>query len=299
MRVTLKQLAVFDAVARAGSVSLAAQEVALTQSAASMSLQELENSLGVELFHRHRRKLTLNENGRRLHPKARSILSQVGDLETAATTGTLQGSLRVGAGSSIGNYMIPEVCADFVALHPSARIDLRVMPSTQIMNAIEGLTLDVGFVEGPQNRPKLDTMAWAKDRLVIVAAADAPIAKRKKLKIDDLKGQTWFLQNTESSARVSMSTVLFMHTESMTIGLESSSIEAIKRAVATGKGIGCLSRRAVEPELASGILVELDVRDFDLTRPYSVVTRKQAYKSELQVAFIRHAMQYAERDLPK
>src|SRR5438067_13369729 len=97
MRISLRQVAVFDAVARTGSVSRGALEVALSQSAASMALKELEDALGVVLFHRHGRKLSLNENGRRLQPMARSLLTQAREIERISPGEDLSGVLRIAA----------------------------------------------------------------------------------------------------------------------------------------------------------------------------------------------------------
>src|SRR5437868_6251316 len=110
MRFSLKQIAVFDAVARLGSVSRAAEEVALSQSAASMALKELEDSLGAQLFHRHGRKLILNENGRRLQPKAHSLMRLAGEIGTPESE-DLDGTLRVAASTTVGNYVLPECSA--------------------------------------------------------------------------------------------------------------------------------------------------------------------------------------------
>lgn len=293
MRVTLRQLLVFDAIARAGSVSKAAEEIGLTQSSASASLQDLETNLGVELFTRNRRRLILNENGRRLHPKARSMLTQAVDLESAAG-GTLQGTLRVGAGSTIGAYVLPAICAAFLAQHPQVRIDLMVLPSRQVLDGLASIQLDVGFVEFPVNRPRMNITPWFADTLVLVAAKGHRLAAKRSIRIPELQDETWFLQKTDSSVRIMFTTAILKQLGALKIGLETGSLSALKRAVASGTGIGCLSKRVVERELASGELVELRVKNFAIQRQFMIATSKEIYQGQLQNEFVRFAVRQQE-----
>src|ERR1700754_2593684 len=98
MRVTLKQLLAFDTVARHGSISKAAEEMSLSQSAVSLALKDLEAAISFPLFERRKRTLVLNENGRRFQPKARAVLRHIADLEGATLTAKLSGTLRIAAG---------------------------------------------------------------------------------------------------------------------------------------------------------------------------------------------------------
>ncbi len=289
MRVTLRQLLVFDAIARAGSVSRAAEEIGLTQSSASASLQDLETSLGVELFTRSRRRLVLNENGRRLHPKARSMLTQAVDLESSAVGGALQGTLRVGAGSAIGGYVLPRICSAFLTLHPQVRIDLMVLPSRQVLDGLASIQLDVGVVEFPINRPRMNITPWLTDSLIIVAAKGHHLAAKRSIRIPELQEETWFLQKTDSSVRVMFTTAILKQLGALKIGLETGSLPALKRAVASGTGIGCLSKHVVERELLSGELVELKVRGFAIQRQFMIATSKEIYQGQLQNEFVKFA----------
>src|SRR5262249_42932400 len=136
MKITLRQMAVFDAITRLGSVSLAAREVALTQSAASMALRDLERNLGGEPFHRHRKRLVLNDAGRRLRPRVRSVLLGARDIELSADAGGHQGALLVGASSTIGHYLLPAICDGFMRDHPGVSIALTVLPAVDIIKGV-------------------------------------------------------------------------------------------------------------------------------------------------------------------
>ena len=120
---SLRQIAVFDAIVRVGSLSGAAREVALSQSAASMALKELEENLGSKLFHRHGRKLILNENGRRLQPKAHSLMLLAAEIRKPETE-ELEGMLRVAASATVGNYALPNVLLHSSIVTPKCRLRL-------------------------------------------------------------------------------------------------------------------------------------------------------------------------------
>ena len=111
MRVTLKQLSVFAAIAKHENISHAANEVALTQSAMSMALKELESQLNAPLFNRQGKRLKLNSFGISLQPKVQQLLQLTEEIELMAMQDELAGQLRIGASSTIGNNLVPAIIA--------------------------------------------------------------------------------------------------------------------------------------------------------------------------------------------
>ncbi|HXC40121.1 MAG TPA: LysR substrate-binding domain-containing protein [Burkholderiales bacterium] len=291
MKITLRQMTVFDAVARLGSVSEAAREVALTQSAASMALRDLERNLGVELFHRHRKRLLLNDNGRRLRPKMRSVLLEARDIEVTAESGEAGGALAIGASTTIGNYLMPRICSGFMRDHPGVSVALTVMPAREIINRVDDMALDLGFVESPLLRPTLRIQRWMDDELVVFCAPSHRLAGRKAIRPRDLAGENWCLQPLTSITRSSFTRVILTHLNTLHIGLETDSVAAIKQAVADGVGIGCQSRLAIAEELRAGTLRELRLLDVDLKRPFNVVSRKDVRQAALASAFVQHVLE--------
>lgn len=290
MKITLKQMVVFDAVARLGSVSLAAREIALTQSAASMALRDLERNLGVELFHRHRKRLVLNDHGRRLRPKVRSVLLGARDIEVTADAREHQGGLLIGASTTLGNYLLPDICASFLCDHPGVTIGLTVSPAIEIIERVDGMTLDIGFVESPLLRPTLRIQRWMDDELVVFCSAKHRLARQKEVRMRDLADETWCLQPMNSVTRSALTRVILNHVESIRVGLETGSVEAIKQAVMQGVGIGCQSRLAIREELKAGVLCEVPVSDLQLSRPCNIVSRKDIMLGTLHTLFVEHAV---------
>ena len=165
LRLSLRELEVFVAVADEGTVTAAASAVALTQSAASQALAALEEGLGARLFDRIGRRLLLNAQGRRLLPPARALLSNalalqdlLGDPEAV--------HLRLGASTTIGNYLLPPLLALWRQRHPQARIDLLVANTADVVEAVASLQVDAGYIEGPSHHPDLVIEPWRQDRLV-------------------------------------------------------------------------------------------------------------------------------------
>jgi DNA-binding transcriptional LysR family regulator len=288
MKFTLRQLAVFEAVARLGSVSAAAEEVALSQSAASLALQDLEATLGAALFHRHRKKLTLNENGRRLQPQAISILRQAREIELQSAGSNLAGAVRIAATSTIGNYLMPDISAAFLAEHPNAMMKLAIMSEPEVIEQVEAMNVDLGFIEGLTMRHTVAVEPWLADGLVPVAAP-GHWACGKRLKPDDLAGERWILLPVGSFTRHLFVTRYAAQLRAGTIVCESNSIESMKRLVRAGGGISCLSRSSVADELAQGSLVELVVEGFPIEQRFSLIARRDIFQGGLQQSFARHA----------
>ena len=294
MKITLRQLAVFDAVARLASVSGAAREVHLSQSAASLALQELERNLGGELFHRHRRKLALNENGRRLQPLVRSVLTLGHEIE--GTEGSLSGVLRIAASPTIGNYVMPEICARFLAANPNVQLKLTVADEPAIIESTEDLAFDIGFIEGTSMRHMLMVEPWLTDELLVVASPSHWAAARP-IAMSDLSNESWYLQPIGAATRHHFTQPYSALLGSHTIRFESNSIESIIRAVEAGSGVACLSRIAVADELRRRRLTSLCVKAFQITRTFKMIYRRDVYKGRAHAAFLEEARRAAGRDL--
>ena len=285
MKITFRQLAVFDAVARHENVSMAAQEVHLSQSATSLALQDLERALGASLFHRHKKRLALNENGRRLQPQVRNVLELGREIEGADAGPGAIGVIRAAATSTIANYLLPPICENFLAANPNVRLKLSVIPEPMIIDQVENLAIDIGFIEGVSMRHTLTVEPWIRDELVVVASP-RHWAAGKRVSMKTLSRERWYLQPIGATARH-----VFLQPYSDLFGTESivfetNSIEAIKAAVANGNGLSCLSRVSVASELASTRLVQLAVTGFRLNRTFNIIYRKDLYHGTLHERFL-------------
>ena len=254
LKLTLRALEVFCAVTEQGTVTQAAEAVALTQSAASQALDKLEGSLGIRLFDRVGRRLVLNEHGRLLLPRARALLDMAQDIHQLFDSGGP--CLRIGASSTIVNYLLPVSLAAFRREWPQARLELEVGNTRDIVEAVAGLTVDFGFIEGFCHHSELIVEPWQRDELVVFSAPDHPLAGRE-VTVTELGCAEWLLREPGSGTREEVERLLLPHVPMLKVSMELGHSEAIKHAVAAGLGVSCLSRRVVENELASGAVVVL------------------------------------------
>ena len=201
MRYSLRQLEVFLATAREENVSRAAESLAMSQSAASGSLKELEQQFGIQLFDRVGKRLQLSDLGRQLRPQAESLLDQARAFEEALEGDSTVGHLEVGATLTIGNYRAVNMLADFRARHPGASVGLRVANTESIAAAVADFTLDVGLIEGEFHHPDLDIQHWRGDELVAFAAPGHPLTGRRTLNDADLIALPWIVRETGSGTR--------------------------------------------------------------------------------------------------
>ncbi len=286
LRLNLRQLEVFTATAREGSTRGAAQRVSRSQSAASTALAELEAALGAPLFDRVGRRLVLNENGRALLPRATRLLEQASELQSLFLDDHAA-LLHVAASFTIGEYLLPELVAQWTRSHPQSRVRLRIGNTSDVIEAVVGFVVDVGFIEGPQTHPDLVVRPWRQDELVVFAAPDHPLAQRTAT-ARQLSGAAWVLREPGSGTRQSTDRWLLAHLERLDVGYELGSTEAIKRLVAAGAGLGCLSRHAVAQALQSGWLLELKTRLPPGTRQLAVVMHRDKLLGRATADFVAH-----------
>ncbi|MBH1997538.1 MAG: LysR family transcriptional regulator [Sphingomonadaceae bacterium] len=280
--------------ARIGSIAGAAEEIGLSPSAASMSLKDLETHLGVQLFARSGRRMLLSDRGRPMLEMARGILVQVADLESLSLPEEVRGRLRIGAVAPVGNYVLPELCAAFMRRHPGVRIEMRIMPSHDVMEGVRNMALDIGFVSSPVNSSYLKAEPWLRDGLVISAAPDHPLASRGTIPLAELASEAWVLEKTLSSERISFTVEALKYFVSIDVVFEADSVEAIKRIVSKCGVLACLSRLTVEEEITRGELVALDVPELRFTRILSLVSRRDTQESHVCHTFRDFVRDYGE-----
>lgn len=284
-----RQLEVFSAIAAAGSVRAAADQLGLTQPAASMAVAELERLLGVPLFDRHQRRLHLNAQGRALLPRAREVVERLRELGDGVADAEPHGALAIGASNTIGNYLVGELLGDFVAAHPAVKPSLRVANTAEIVAGLLDFSLDVGCIEGPAAHAEIESIPWREDELKVCVRADHPLARRRRLRVDDLRGQRWILRESGSATRSVVEEVVRGALGTLDVALELGQSEAIKQAVIAGLGVACLPAVAIADAVAAGRLAALRVPFLDLRRTLSLVLHRGRYRGATVQAFLRHA----------
>ncbi|MCP5264876.1 MAG: LysR family transcriptional regulator [Burkholderiaceae bacterium] len=289
LRVSLRQLEVFVATARAGSTRAAADRVARSQSAASAALADLEAALGRALFNRVGRRLSLNEDGRALLPKAVALIDRAFELEHLFTE-SYAAPLRLAASLTIGEYLLPGLLAHWKLDHPSHVVRLMIGNTREVIEAVAAFEADVGFIEGMQTHPQLSVRPWLVDELTIVASRTHPLAGHP-VTPRQLREATWALREHGSGTREAVDLWLLERVGPLKVEFELSSPEAIKRLVATGVALGCLAREVVASDVAQGTLVELTTNLPRASRRLSMVLHRDKHIGQHTAEFIRHCEQ--------
>ena len=288
LRLNLRQLEVFVATARAGSTRAAAERVARSQSAASAALAELEVALEASLFDRVGRRLVLNENGRALLPGAIALLDHAAELQ-GLLVAEHRLPLRVAASLTIGEYLLPERIARWKREHPQSTVRLTIGNTSEVIQSVIDMDVDMGFIEGPQTHPQVRLERWLVDELVIVASPKHPLAGRVAT-IQQLADAIWILREPASGTRQAADAWLLEHLGMLRVDCELGSSEAIKRLAAAGTGLACVSRHAVTAELEQGTLVELHTRLPRSQRRLAIAVRRDRRLGRLTEDFMRHCM---------
>ncbi|TJZ76316.1 DNA-binding transcriptional regulator YeiE [Chitiniphilus eburneus] len=285
MHITLRQLAVFVEVLKSGSTTQASATLALSQSAVSAALSELEHQLDVKLFDRVGKRLVVNEYARLLYPKALALLERAGEIEQLFVRDG--GALKIAASSTIGNYLLPKAIARYRLDFPRIPLELHVGNSRDVIQAVAEFKADMGFIEGPCHMPEVLTQAWKDDELVIFAAPDHPIVTQPAT-LETLSKAPWILRETGSGTREVLEHALLSKLPQFNLVMELGNSEAIKHAVRYGLGISCLSRKVIEEPLQDGRLVQIPLAEPGLVRPLYLIHHRQKHVSKALERFLSY-----------
>jgi DNA-binding transcriptional LysR family regulator len=279
MKFTLRQLEIFRAVSRTESVSRASEQLHLSQSATSTALGELERQFDLKLFDRVGKSLRINEIGRQLLPRAVELLDRASEIESELSGHAGFGEMHIGATLTVGNYLATLLIARFLHEHPESRIQLQVHNTKTIVEQIARHELDLGLIEGECNHPDIEVESWIADELAIFCAPNHPLAKHKNISIDELIKEPWIMREKGSGTRETFDRAFQNYHAQLNIRLELEHTEAIKRAVESGLGIGCISRLALKDAFRRGSLVLLDTPEIKLNRCFYFLWHKQKYQT--------------------
>jgi DNA-binding transcriptional LysR family regulator len=272
----LNHLAIFHAVAQAGSMTGGAERLDISQPAASKQVRELERALGTHLFDRIGRRVHLSQAGevladyaRRLFAMAREAEDAMADLRAAG-----RGRLAIGASTTIGTYLLPGVLAEFWRRHPKVELLVQVENTEKVHRRLAGHELDLGLTEGLVEEEELEAEAFHRDELVLIAAPGHRLAGQDRVALSAVREEPFILREPGSGTRAVEERALARLKLPVRVLMALGSTEAIKRVVAEGVGLAIVSRLAVSAECAAGTLAVLPVPGLRIERPLHLVRRR-------------------------
>lgn len=292
MKYSLRQLEIFVAICRTGSVSRAAEVLSLSQSATSAALIELERQFDLQLFDRVGKTLRINETGQQLLPHAVELLDRAQEIENLLHGNDGYGQMKIGATLTVGNYLATMLVAKFLQEHPESRIQLEVNNTSSIVQQIAQHELDLGLIEGECNHPDITVERWIADELVVFSAPNHPLAQQRNISVEQLLKEQWILREQGSGTRATFDRAFYNHQSKLHIRLELEHTEAIKRAVESGLGIGCISRLALKDAFRRGSLIPLSTPSLTLGRYFYFLWHTQKYQTKGIQSFLALCKQF-------
>jgi len=291
------KLKVFCTVAETRSFSKASEIIHLTQPAVSLLIQALEDIYETKLFDRTSNVVTLTPAGEMLYKYAKEILNLYAAAEKniGEITGFVKGSISIGASSTIGNYLLPGVIADFKKTHPKIKVHLLVGNTKRIVEFLNAGSIDIGLVEGDVARQKMVVEKLVLDELVLIVSPLHPWAKKKNISVVEITKEPFIFREEGSGTRQMIEKYLAKNkiaTQDMTISMVLGSTEAIKEAVEAGMGIAIVSRWAIRKEIKYGTIKALSFKEEKMLRDFSLIFQKSAISSHAVDEFLTYLKAY-------
>lgn len=246
----------------------------VTQSAASHHLKALEDKFGSQLIERGGNQIRLTRTGALVLEAAKDILKRYEELEGSLKTPTTEvsGRLHVGCTYTIGLYELPQLTTSFLTLYPKVDLMLAYLKDTKVYEAVLGEHTEVGIVDSPKVDPRLTITPFKKEPLVLIASANHPWASKKRVRLAQLHGEPFIVQQAEFPVddifRKTKIRVKVVHA--------FENIEITKRAVEIGLGLAIVPRVAIIDEVKSGKLKAIEFSEGPFERRIAIITRKRA-----------------------
>lgn len=276
------------AVARTGSFTRAADELALRQPTVSQQVQALERSLHTPLLERTGRRVVLTPAGETLLPFAERLLALAADAETAtrATAELAARTLRLGAGNTLATYVLPDLLARLRWEHPSIVVQVQVGNTEQLITAVLDLGVELALVGEPLHHPQLAIHSFLRDELVVIVPPDDGWAERPSVALHDLPSRTLLLREAGSALQASVAALLRDNSVDVPRSMTLGNLEAIKRSVEAGLGVSIVPELAVRREVRDDTLRALPLAGVQQQRTFNYVHRQDRPLSTAVQVFV-------------
>ncbi len=270
------RITVFRAVAEQASFRKASEHLHLSQPAVSQQVHALEEELGVRLFDRGGNRVQLTDAGRIVLEFAHksSRLAQETRAALAELSGKSQGELRLGASTTVAQYVLPRMLGLFQEVHPHVRVSVVSGNTEDIVARLASESIDVGMIEGPALKKDLHLEPFLEDSMVLIAPASEEWTGTSMISLKDLANLPMLMREHGSGSRRVVEEALQasgLALSELRIEMELDSTEAIVSTVEAGLGVGFVSNWAVRKELILGTVVQIQVKGLDVRRQFTLV----------------------------
>jgi len=293
---TLHQLAVFEATARLGSFTRAAEELFITQPTVSSQIKHLTSVVGLPLFEQIGKRLYLTEAGKELMITSQEIFHRLDNFEMkiADLKGTKQGKLRLGV-ITTAKYFIPRILGSFCEQYPGIDVSLNVTNHQQMEKRMLENQDDLYILSQPPEELDLSSQPFLENPLVVIARSDHPLALKKNIPIKKLNGEPFIMREEGSGTRSAVEELFALNRVNVAVRLELGSNEAIKQAIAGGLGISVLSQHTLISQNPNPELTILDVQHFPIRRRWYAAHLSGKRLSVIAQAFLEYLIEKSKK----
>ena len=296
MHVTLRQLQVFEAVARFNSYTRAAEHLHLSQPGVSMQIKQLEESIGLPLFEHVGKKIHLTHAGREMYAYSQSISHLLDEAENVIEElkGVQSGRLAISVATTASHFAT-RLLAAFSQRYEGVTISLDITNRESLRKQLENNEPDLVIMGQPPEGVDVESEIFMENPLVMIAPANHPLVAEKNIPLQKFENEHFVVRESGSGTKSAIERFFLDHGVVFHTGIEMSSNEAIKQAVEAGLGLGIVSIHTLELELVTRSLVVLDVEDFPIMRHWHIVQRAGKRLSPVAQAFKQFVLEEAEQ----
>ncbi|EAR08904.1 LysR substrate-binding domain-containing protein [Reinekea blandensis] len=296
MKYSLKQLAVFDAVASLESVSAASRKLSLTQSAVSMSLSQLENVLDRPLFIRQGNRLILSHWGEWLRPKAKKLLQDAQQIELGLHDEQLiSGQFELCSSQTAAEHLLPDLISKIDIDFPELRIDFDVKNTKKVIEGILHYEYQLGIIEGRCDDNRIHQESWIDDHLVVIASPRHPFARHETVSLAQLEQARWVLREEGAGTRRIFDAAIHGLIEHINVWKDYESVSVLKAMVARGNYLSAVPYLDAKRDVAAGTLTILNTPQLNMSRSLSFIWRTDALENPLRDCVLAEARRMTRR----
>lgn len=290
---TLRHMRIFVSVFQKNSITKAAQELHLTQPSVSLAVRELEDYYGIRLFDRIGRHIAPTECGKEFYRYAVHIVSLFNEMEKKMRNWDTFGTLRIGASITIGTHILPVLIHRYQDQFPDLMIEAKVSKSASVEDEIIHNGIDLGLIETQPSHPDLRAVPFMTDSMCAITAPDHPLASVKSISLAELS-RFPFLMREKSSAGCKLLDAAFS-LQQMTVSprWESTSTQALVKAVAEGLGVSVLPYLIVKKDIEEGTVRQIPLNQ-PIRRNLNVIYHKSKFLPDNMKSFIELCKKYGK-----
>jgi len=295
LHITMRQMKVFESIARHLSFTRAAEELHLTQPTVSMQIKKLSDDVGLPLYEQIGKRIHLTDAGRELYVACRDILSRMEQLEMSYSEmkGVKKGRLRLTVVTT-AKYFAPQMLGLFSQQYPGVEVALKVVNREEAFDRLRHNEDDLYILGQPPEDLDIESAAFLENPLVVLASRNHPLAREKSIPLKRLAEEPFLVREPGSGTRQAFERLMRKNGLKVNVKMEIGSNEAIKHAVAGGLGLAVLSHHSIKLDASSGAITILDVQQFPIERYWYIVYPRTKHLSVVASTFLEFLHKQAQ-----